>query len=478
MKKPKPELLRALESLKSVAGTDNTTSVNLAFEACRTAPDDVHYAHALYREVGEIALRLKRWTTAEEFAVKSLLSVPSYGAALKVMGLALRGQDRLSEAAICHRYGLPRTIRHHYFKSESYKPVRSENGQQIDRLPAYKSVTLPLNAPVSVDDDEDKELSHEVLRSSDANTFRLTNAQLWFDGFNTVVWDSSRQTIEDLSRGLSDVVHCALASRSPDSLPGKTCLLGNRNSDNYYHWMNDIIPRIQVLIASGIDVTTISSFIINPLKHRFQYETLAGLGISEERLRFSDSRNFWQCEELLVPVYGSNALGLGQGKWIPDFLCSSFLADHEPRPDRRLYISRKNATGRAIENETELKNFLTEKGFQTVYLENKSVEEQSRLFNAASVVISSHGAGLSNIVFCQKGTTVIELYRDHMAPCFWITSELTSLRHAVLYCGEPRDNATTHGSETFHISADKRRHSDFSVNMDKLKQLFEKLLIT
>ena len=241
--------------------------------------------------------------------------------------------------------------------------------------------------------------------------------------------------------------------------------------------MNDIIPRIQVLKASGIDVNTIDSFIVNPLKHRFQYETLARFGIDEDRLCFSDSQNCWQCEELLMPVYGSNALGMGQGKWIPDFLRTSFLTDHEPQPDHRLYISRKNATGRVVENESELMEFLTKKGFQTVYLENKSVEEQSRLFDAASVVISSHGAGLSNIAFCQKGTTVIELYRDHMAPCYWITSELTSLRHAVLYCGEPRDNAMTHGSETFHISADKRRHSDFSVNMERLEQLFEKLQI-
>ena len=168
---------------------------------------------------------------------------------------------------------------------------------------------------------------------------------------------------------------------------------------------------------------------------------------------------------------------MGQGKWIPEFLSSSFLSDHEANPENRLYISRKNATGRAVENEPELNEFLTGKGFQTVYLENTSLEEQSRLFNSASVVISSHGAGLSNIVFSQKGTTIIELYRDHMAPCYWITSELASLQHAVLYCGEPRDNAMTHGSETFHISADQRRHSNFSVDMGKLTQLFEKLQI-
>ncbi len=477
MRRPKPALLRALESLKSVSGTDNTASIELAFAACRNAPNDVHYAHALYREIGELALQHELWTLAEAFAVKSLLSVPSYGAALKVMGLALRGQGRLAEAAICHRYGLPKTLRQQYFATDSYRPVRSEDSSQIDRLPAYPSETLSLNPPVSVDCDQDKELSHRKLRSSDANTFRLMDAQIWFDGFNTVIWDSSRQTVTDLSRGFADVVHCALTSRTPASLHGITCLLGNRNSDNYYHWMNDIIPRIQVLIASGIDVNSIDEFIVNPLKHRFQYETLARLGIDEARLCFTDSQNCWQCEELLVPVYGSNALGMGQGKWIPEFLSSSFLSDHESQTENRLYISRKKATGRAVENESELKEFLTGKGFQTVYLENKSVEEQSRLFDSASVVISSHGAGLSNIAFCQKGTTIIELYRDHMAPCYWITSELTSLRHAVLYCGEQRGSTVTHGSETYHISADQRRHSDFSVDMNKLEQLFEKLQI-
>ncbi len=477
MRKPKPALLHALEFLKSVSGTDKPVCLERAFDACRNAPDDVHYSHALYREIGEIALRHSLWITAEEFAVKSLLAVPSYGAALKVMGLALRGQGRLADAAICHRYGLPTTLRQKYFANNTFQSIRSDDSGQVNRLPAYSAETRKLTPPISVDEEKEWELTHGELHSSEANTFQLKSAQLWFDGFNTVVWNSARQTIEDLSRGLADVVQCSLTSRTPTSLPGITCLLGNRNSNNYYHWMNDILPRIQVLIASGIDVKSIRQFILNPIKHSFQYETLAKLGIDEARLCFSTSQNYFQCDELLVPVYGSNALGMRQGKWIPDFLKSSFLEDHDSAPQQRVYISRKNATGRAVENETELHDFLTQRGFKTVHLEHMSVGDQARLFNSAAVVISPHGAGLSNTAFCQAGSTIIELYRDHMAPCFWITSELKSLRHAVLFCGEKRDETVAHGSETYHISADKRRSSDFSVDLVKLEHLFSRLNI-
>ena len=111
-------------------------------------------------------------------------------------------------------------------------------------------------------------------------------------------------------------------------------------------------------------------------------------------------------------------------------------------------------------------------------LEGLSVAQQASLFNEASVILSPHGAGLSNIVFCEPSTTIIELYNSHIAPCFWITSEMTSLRHAVYNCGCAQQPADQQQDERYHDSADERRLADFEVDVNGVVQLLSVLGIT
>ena len=479
-----PPLLQALNSLKAVSakasadGCMDSQSVLPAFEVCRTVSDDIHYAHALLREIAEIAIQHQRWSIAEEFAIRTLKKVPNYGAALKVLGQALRHQGRLADAAICHRYGLPTSIRKKYFSQSSAKLVDSKNSVAVKRLRAYPEQYMPLSPPVSLQSKPAWELSQTQLNSAPAVTFQLHDARLWFDGFNTVVWDTDLQIIADASRGFPDVVQSAVSAYTVNTLKGKTCVLGNRNASNYYHWMNDILPRLHVLTKSGIDIDSIQQFVINPLEHPFQYETLERFGINESRLCITENApTYLQCDELLLPTYGSNTLGKGQAPWNPAFVKSAFLDKRCAQPTDRVYISRRQANGRSVENENELVAEIRKRGFRQVELEGMSVAQQACLFNEASVIISPHGAGLSNIVFCEPATTVIELYDSHIAPCFWITSEMTSLRHAVHYCGDARQSADIPGDETYHDSADRRRLSDFRVDMDDFKRLLAVLEI-
>lgn len=51
--------------------------------------------------------------------------------------------------------------------------------------------------------------------------------------------------------------------------------------------------------------------------------------------------------------------------------------------------------------------------FKILNLEDLSLMEQINLFNRASMIISAHGAGLANISFCKKGTTILELYPQY-----------------------------------------------------------------
>jgi capsular polysaccharide biosynthesis protein len=74
-----------------------------------------------------------------------------------------------------------------------------------------------------------------------------------------------------------------------------------------------------------------------------------------------------------------------------------------------VYITRDKAIGRRVSNEDELMEMLSEYGFKKYHLEDRTVVENVRLFSNANLVVSPHGAGLTDIMFCDD-CTVIEMF--------------------------------------------------------------------
>ena len=91
---------------------------------------------------------------------------------------------------------------------------------------------------------------------------------------------------------------------------------------------------------------------------------------------------------------------------------------------------------RAIHNLREVQEFLAPYDFETVYLQGMSVVDQILLFQRAEFVVSPHGAGLANLLFCEPGTKVIEFMpAADIRPSFWLISEKLNLVHGWQCCG-------------------------------------------
>jgi len=115
-----------------------------------------------------------------------------------------------------------------------------------------------------------------------------------------------------------------------------------------------------------------------------------------------------------------------------DFLRKSFLKylpDEVPER-RRIYVSRRQCgTGRLV-NEAELLALLEKRGFECVVLEDLSFLDQVRLFDAAEIVMGTHGSGLANLVFCRPGTAVIELFSpNYINVMYWALSNQIGLAY-------------------------------------------------
>ena len=53
---------------------------------------------------------------------------------------------------------------------------------------------------------------------------------------------------------------------------------------------------------------------------------------------------------------------------------------------------------------------LSKKGHQILKMDELSIKQQIRVFNDAQVIIGAHGAALTNMVYCNKNTNIIEIY--------------------------------------------------------------------
>jgi len=78
----------------------------------------------------------------------------------------------------------------------------------------------------------------------------------------------------------------------------------------------------------------------------------------------------------------------------------------------KIYITRQNERARRISNEKELITFLKTLNFEIIDPGTLSFREQIRFFRSAEIIIAPHGAALSNIVWCNKSTKIIELNGD------------------------------------------------------------------
>jgi tetratricopeptide (TPR) repeat protein len=220
---------------------------------------------------------------------------------------------------------------------------------------------------------------------------------------------------------------------NPITIEGKVAILASLFNDAYFHWMFDVLPRIELLKLSEIDLASIDYFLVNH-QWPFQQESLERLAIPADRILTPATHPHIQADHLIVPSFPATISWMPQ--WTCDFLRRVFLKEGaiaSSPSNRRFYISRNHTTNRRIINELEITKLIEKFGFQTVILESLSIAEQAKLLATAEAVIAPHGGGLTNLVFCQPGTKVIELFSPtYVYPCYWLVSNLMSLDYYYL----------------------------------------------
>ena len=108
--------------------------------------------------------------------------------------------------------------------------------------------------------------------------------------------------------------------------------------------------------------------------------------------------------------------------WAARFIAEKFKPKDPVKPTRKIYISRSIADKtyeveylsyykriRVLENSKLLEDYLESIGYEIILNENLSLDEQAKLYQSASHVITINGTGAYNTIFCKPETNIIFL---------------------------------------------------------------------
>lgn len=190
-------------------------------------------------------------------------------------------------------------------------------------------------------------------------------------------------------------------------LSGRALVICDNFSNGYFHWFGDALQRLYTIQEHNIsfDTLLLPSYCKN---EAYIIPSLAPFSVPS--IYQLDDGEQIQAQELLtlsaIAPTGNYRPHIMQGI---RKLYRSYFKLQDKDTTSKIYISRAKAARRKISNEEELIPILEKYGYEIVFMEDLSFEVQVKLMRKAKIVVSLHGAGLTNILFMAPETKVVEI---------------------------------------------------------------------
>jgi capsular polysaccharide biosynthesis protein len=180
--------------------------------------------------------------------------------------------------------------------------------------------------------------------------------------------------------------------------------------DNYFHFLNDILPRLRM--AREFDVPLDVPVVVGErlAKQRFFLAAFPD-GLVDGRRMIVQSDAFIAADEIIVacpePCARENF----------SYVADALGGPAHPSGTRRIFVDRAPSRGRFIRNMSELLPALRRNDVEVVDPESMSLREQVELFAETELIAGIHGAGLGNMLFRRDArTAVLEIFQPLEAP--------------------------------------------------------------
>ena len=244
---------------------------------------------------------------------------------------------------------------------------------------------------------------------------------------------------------------------------------------NYSFWVTSSLVRLQMLYESGQDFTLLYpeewdniAYIQESLKAfpNLKVKRIpAGVHVQVKHLLLPEVRPFTAC-------FNGREL---QG--VHDYFVQRIPQSNQAvSTPERVYVTRKRAKFRKVENEAEVVELVSRYGFEVVDFDDLSFWEQVWLMKNARAFISLHGAGFSNITFMNRNAVVVELINAAYAEMeytfpFWHQAVTRGLHYEPLFCEPLERNAILLNAYQDKQQGEALVNQNVVVEVDKLERI-------
>ena len=185
-------------------------------------------------------------------------------------------------------------------------------------------------------------------------------------------------------------------------------LIANSEKPNYGHWTLDIVPLIDLAARNRLPMLT---WTLKP----WQRAMIARLDVPDGLIReIRPSRFFSTTRSSATGIAAEARRTCTRRHARPSAASSPMCAKSMGAIEtpRRVLIVRCVANSRNIVNRAEMIEALKPFGFAAVQPEKLSFDEQALTFANAEIIVSEFGAAMTNVLFCNPATKVIEIIAE------------------------------------------------------------------
>jgi len=210
--------------------------------------------------------------------------------------------------------------------------------------------------------------------------------------------------------------HALVRTNSVEYLDGGVFLGGN-GAFNYYHWMVEILPKVQFLKDIDEECGSLPLLVSQDVERIDTFRDALRRVVGNRHVIVLENDKTYEVAKLAVvnaPTSCPFNLRIGERFEVADFLTRPtsirFLrtqlgCDLEPcvtGERKRIFFARRNL--RRQYNQDEVYDIFRQARFVKVYMEDLSLQSQIDLVSNAEIIAGPTGAAWTNLIFCREGT--------------------------------------------------------------------------